>query len=55
MWQGRGANKDEVTVATSTATTLAGSYKGCGGREVVQLLEGSEQEAFWSALGGKDE
>jgi len=27
-WQGRGSNADELTVATNTATTLAGSYKG---------------------------
>ena len=55
MWQGHGANADELTVATNTATTLAGSYKGAGGREVVTLQEGSEPADFWEALGGQQE
>lgn len=55
VWQGQGANGDELAVATNTATTLAGSYKGCGGREVVTVREGGESREFWEALGGQQE
>ena len=55
VWQGLGANSDELTVATSTAATLAGRYQGRGGREVVTLREGSETADFWEALGGRQE
>jgi hypothetical protein len=55
VWQGRGANADELTVATSTAAALAGSYKGVGGREIVTVQEGGESGDFWEALGGQGE
>eukprot|EP00286_Rhodomonas_abbreviata_P015931 CAMPEP_0181317536 /NCGR_PEP_ID=MMETSP1101-20121128/16522_1 /TAXON_ID=46948 /ORGANISM="Rhodomonas abbreviata, Strain Caron Lab Isolate" /LENGTH=809 /DNA_ID=CAMNT_0023424939 /DNA_START=45 /DNA_END=2470 /DNA_ORIENTATION=+ len=55
VWHGLAANDDEVTVATSTATTLAGSYNNTGGREVVSVAEGDEPEEFWAALGGKQQ
>lgn len=55
VWIGLSANEDEQTVATNVATTLAGKYKGTGGRAVVVLKEGNESEEFWAALGGKSE
>ena len=55
VWQGLGANVDEHTVATNTATTLAGTYKGSADREVIELREGQETADFWEALGGKAE
>jgi len=55
VWHGLGANEDEVTVATGVATTLAGSFKGLGGREVVNLQEGDEPAEFWETIGGKAE
>lgn len=55
VWQGHGANADELTVATNVATILAGKYKGKGGRLVSALKEGGEPADFWEALGGKTE
>jgi hypothetical protein len=55
VWEGHGANGEELAVATHTATALAGTYKGCGGREVATLKEGGEPAEFWEALGGKQE
>ena len=55
VWQGHGANADELTVATNVATILAGKYKGKGGRLVSTLKEGGEPAEFWAALGGKTE
>jgi hypothetical protein len=55
VWQGLGANADELTVATSVASTLAGCYLDTAGREVIQCKEGSEDPEFWNAIGGKQE
>ena len=54
-WKGRGSTDDEHTVATNIATILAGTYLGTGGRELVQVEEGSEPEEFWAPLGGPGE
>lgn len=55
VWQGQGANADELAVATSTGHALAESYLGRGGRSVETLQEGAEPDAFWEALGGRGE
>lgn len=47
VWQGRGANDGERAVATNIANILKGN------RGVQQVAEGSESEAFWSAIGGR--
>jgi len=48
-WLGKGSSDDEKKVAQNVAGVLA------SGREVVSLPEGSETDAFWSALGGQGE
>ena len=53
VWAGAAANADEKSVATNIASILAGDYNGTGGREIVQVAEGGEPEAFWAPLGGK--
>lgn len=53
MWLGNVSTPDEHTIATNIATILAGDYNGSGGREVVEIPEGSEPEEFWAALGGR--
>lgn len=52
-WFGHGSNEDEQTVAVSISSTLAGSYKGTGGRTIVPVKEGEESADFWNDLGGK--
>jgi hypothetical protein len=54
-WKGRGSTDDEHTVATNIGSILASSYNGVGGREIVQVQEGSEPEEFWTPLGGPGE
>jgi len=49
MWQGSGANVSEVETAKAVAENLKFS------RECVDVLEGSEPDEFWDALGGKDD
>lgn len=53
VWKGNAATGDEVGVASTIANTLADTYLGTGGREIVQLQEGSETDAFWEPMGGK--
>jgi hypothetical protein len=48
-WFGKGATGDEREFAKSISRMV------CPGREVDNIMEGSEPEAFWSALGGKTE
>jgi len=49
MWQGSGANTTEVDTATEVANLLKFS------RTLELVIEGSEPDAFWEALGGKGE
>jgi hypothetical protein len=53
VWHGQTANVHEITAATVIGNRLAGTYRGTGGRAVVSVAEGHEDEAFWTALGGK--
>jgi hypothetical protein len=46
LWSGKGATGDERETAKAIARTVAP-------REYEIVVEGSEVEAFWSALGGK--
>ena len=46
LWSGKGATGDERETAKGIARTVAP-------REYEIVVEGSEVEAFWSALGGK--
>lgn len=54
-WNGLGSTPNEQSFALSTATTLAGTYKGSSGRLVKVINEGFEEQAFWEELGGKTE
>ena len=54
-WVGLGANEGEVAVARNVAQELAEKHCGRGGREVQEVREGSEPDAFWEALGGRGE
>jgi len=49
VWQGSGANESEVETATKVAETLKFA------RAFEHIVEGSEPDAFWSAIGGKGE
>lgn len=49
LWTGAGASEAEVATAEAVATVLK------QGRKLEVVAEGSEPEAFWSALGGKGE
>lgn len=49
MWQGSGANMSEVECATAVAKTLQFT------RNFEAIIEGSEPDGFWEALGGKAE
>lgn len=49
IWRGKGSNDTERQFAANIASILQDE------REVVTLEEGSEDEAFWAALGGKAE
>ncbi len=46
MWSGKGCTGDEREFAKAISKTVSP-------REYDILVEGSEPEAFWSALGGK--
>jgi hypothetical protein len=54
-WNGRGSNEEEKKDAAKIALVLANDYLGAGGRSVVTLVEGSEPDEFWEALGGRSE
>lgn len=49
VWQGKGANEAELEVANMIAETLKFT------RTTTAVLEGSEPDEFWSAVGGKGE
>jgi hypothetical protein len=49
IWQGKGANATELKTAKSVTAVIAGK------RKVVDVQEGKEPEAFWTAVGGKGE
>jgi hypothetical protein len=49
IWQGKGSNAVERKTAKSITAVIAGK------RKVVEVDEGKEPEAFWTAVGGKDE
>jgi len=49
VWQGVGSSKEERESAAAVADVLKGS------RKVTTFEEGSEPEAFWTAIGGKKE
>ena len=49
VWLGSGSNDTEQVVANKVATTMQAK------RAVETVAEGSEPEAFWSAIGGKAE
>lgn len=48
-WAGAGANDDERAVGDNVAQRLRGD------RDVVEVAEGEEPDAFWDAIGGKGE
>lgn len=54
-WNGLGSTPNEQSFALSTATTLAGTYKGSSGRLVKVIHEGFEEKTFWEDLGGRTE
>eukprot|EP00164_Ancoracysta_twista_P003232 GFYU01004318.1.p1 GENE.GFYU01004318.1~~GFYU01004318.1.p1 ORF type:complete len:812 (-),score=336.28 GFYU01004318.1:98-2533(-) len=49
VWLGKGSNADEQTTAKSIANKMKGN------RTVKEVAEGSEDDAFWTPLGGKGE
>ncbi|KAA0152742.1 hypothetical protein FNF29_03631 [Cafeteria roenbergensis] len=51
VWNGRTSSEEEQAVAAAVAERLASMT----GSEVTVVEEGSEEEEFWEALGGKDD
>ena len=49
VWHGAGASDAEVESATAIGNILNGK------REVTDIKEGEEDDAFWAALGGQGE
>ena len=49
VWEGKGSNKAEQDAAKAVGQKLKGE------RKLVEIAEGSEPEAFWTAIGGKKE
>ena len=52
VWLGAHANADEKALARTVAASLLAANPALGGAS-VEVAEGEEPEAFWTALGGK--
>lgn len=52
-WYGTSSNSQETEFAKSLASKLGEEYLGKSGRVVTPVVENSEPDEFWAALGGK--
>ena len=55
VWLGEGCSEGEKETAQGIAQMLEDDYNGTGGRSMQIINEGSEDDTFWSFLGGKAE
>ncbi len=52
-WAGNGADETEKVTAQAIANKLSNNYLNAGGRALVNVTEGNEDDDFWAFLGGK--